>query len=112
MVKDLYGQYDGTIDNYSVSPNYSVAAMNDRGGLILAHIEVNVATNGLENKLLIYWGPTAGTAPNIVPDFSALKDFYIEIGEYNAGNSYRLLNQGASDAPVFVDRSGVVTAQL
>lgn len=104
FVNDLYGPNSGTVGDTPVS---IIRQMSQTDGpttprtlswIAIAHINVQIATNGTDNVLRI----------NIPSGISILQT-YIEICEYNAGFSYKANNIGTSDAPIWVNSSAVVT---
>ena len=123
FVPDLYGCYDGSNEEGSNLPtplfstgvvrsNSSSATAINVGFIIVAHVSIDIATNGIDNSILLWFGQSAASAGNAVADFSAVRDAYLDVAEYNAGFSYTATGIGSSAAPVFVDRSGVITSQL
>lgn len=111
-VADMYGTYDNTNDDGALKPLFSLSNSAANGTIIIAHIRVDIATNGINNSLSLYFGPNNGGTGYTPPNLSGLRDAYIEVGEYNAGFSYGATGLGTNTAPVLVNRAGVVVPQF
>lgn len=93
LVEDLYG-----IDSSDV-PSYGQYQVGGSQVTVMLHIRVDIATNGVDNTL---------TLPPTIQSSVSLNQSYLDISEYNAISSG--INQGinTSDAPIWVNSSGVV----
>lgn len=92
-VADIYGN-DAAV---STSPNDAIFYSTGERSIIVAHYQVAIATNGVDNQVLLGW--THDSGPHV------LSECFLEIGEYNASNSYLNTNLGTSDAIVWIDTS-------
>jgi len=103
FVADLYGP-NGLVDDAAQSEIRSMTIANGvtdpatSGFIAVCHVNVQIATNGLNNVLRISL-PTSGIPAQC----------YIEVAEYNAGFSYKANNISSSEAPIWINPSGVVT---
>lgn len=111
-IRDMYGTYDNTYDDGLLTPTFSLGNSNSNGALIVAHISVDIATNGINNSLSLYFGPNTGPLNYSAPSMLGLRDAYLEVGEYNSGFSYTATGLGTNSAPVLVNRAGVVVPQF
>lgn len=127
FLQDMYGAYDGTVEEngnpagaYRLTPTHSLGICRSIGGtngpshgiLIIAHVAVDIATNGIDNTILLYFGQSATSTGNATANFTTMIDASLDVSEYNAGFSYRSTGLGNSDAPVFVNQSGVIVGQF
>jgi len=110
-IMDLYGAYDETADETGTKPIYSIGKVTSRSWNIVAHFEVDIATNGVDNELYLYFGSETGGAGYNPPSIAGLTDGYVEIGEYNAGFSYLATGLGRTDQPVWKNQAGVIVNQ-
>lgn len=110
-IRDLYGAYDNTYDDLAQAPGFEMGSSTGTGALIIGHFQVDIATNGVDNVLYLYFGPQTGGAGYVPPDFKFLKDCYLEVGEYNAGFSYSATGLGVTDQPVWKNQAGVIVNQ-
>ena len=106
LVADIYGTGDpNTIDAQPQIFNKTFAAGATVAATIsfiaIAHIKVDIATNGTDNVLSIL------APPLTLGGYSAV---YLEATEYNSGFSYKANNVGTSNSPIWVDTKGIVTA--
>lgn len=111
-IRDMYGTYDNSYDDGILTPTFALGNSNANGSLLVAHISVDIATNGINNSLSLYFGPNTGGAGYVAPSLLGLKDAYLEVGEYNSGFSYTATGLGTNNAPVLVNRAGVIVPQF
>ena len=108
LVSDLYGSgTTTTAGDLTVAPKsqiYSTLSPGLSGGLNcfrvvkIAHLNITIATNGVDNTFTILQRGTNGT----------VLQSYIEIAEYNSGFSYKANGIGVSDAPILINAVGSV----
>jgi len=98
FVSDLYG--DTVVSD---APGYEIVQAAT-GGILFSviHIAVDIATSGNNNQFVYTTNVTATSDDRP-------SQTYLDISEYNAGYSYKATGLGTSDAPVFVNSSGVIT---
>lgn len=65
-----------------------------------AHVNVQIATNGIDNSVQFFW-------PGELINQTVVQS-YVEVGEYNAGFSYLNTNLGSSTNSVWVNSSGTI----
>lgn len=101
-VPDLYGQ-GSEVGEIGDGPSIRcVCSSKQLGALVVLHVEVNIANNGIDNSVTFPYvviNTVGQTGPN---------QTYVEIAEYNSGFSYLATGLGASRAPVMVNSSGVI----
>lgn len=95
-VNDLYGTESGIADD----PSSIVQGNSGTSMILLIHVKVEIATNGIDNVAII---PSLLNWPG-----PSISQTYVEVSEYNAVGAG--LNQGVStsDAPIFVNAGGIV----
>lgn len=102
FVSDLYGNANSTTAEVGDFPAAGVVCCSVTLGLIyILHINVEVATGGTDNTLTIVTNLTAATG--------APSQAYLDVSEYNSGFSYKATGLGTSEAPVWLNSSGVVS---
>ena len=85
----------GQICNTTSTSGVTLAATS--GFIAICHISVQIATNGVNNVLTID-----------LPTGTVINQTYIEIGEFNSGFSYKANSLSQSEAPIWIDNSGIV----
>jgi hypothetical protein len=98
LVPDIYGC--STNSESQDSPTAVLYYPSSNGCILLYHIRVDIATNGVDNVFAMQ----VTYAVN-----STVTQTYLDIGEYNASFSGKALNVNNSDAPIWVNS---VTKQI
>jgi len=110
VIPDLYGGGTNVADSpqsqvYNRLAANGVSAPATIGFVAVAHIQIQIASNGANNVLRVTMPPETtqlGTDPR--------EQCYIECSEYNAGFSYAANNISSNLAPIWIDGiSGIIT---
>lgn len=96
---DMYG---GILDS-DPAPSSVIWACQSVAGIYVAHLRVDIAVGGFNNAVQLVRFQTGGT--NYVQT-------EVEISEINSSFSYKFNNIGASDVPILVNQSGIVTVPV
>lgn len=101
IVKDIYGSYNADPTLTSPYPDYIVQCQNDRIAMVIIHLRIQPATNGVDNT---FWFQPKSYNYHGEP----ILQTQLDITEYNSGFSFRAANISLSDAPILVNKQGVL----
>lgn len=104
LVPDLYGNSSNLGEILDTPESRLLYSNVTQGLLVVYHVDVNIATGGVDNTFQFNYGFTAAGA-------QTPSQCYIEIAEFNSGFSYSAtgLAPVGNYSPVFVNSSGVIT---